>query len=432
MCLVFVIKTLNMTGKPIIYWFRNDLRLHDNTSLQKALSTGLPILPVYIFDDKWFNTFSQLDFPRIAEHRLAFLSESVFDLSEQIKKRDNQLLIFKGDPVSILQDLYAKFEAQAIYAQEEYAAEELIEQSKLSEMLHLRLTPGNMLFTPSQVPFSIDKSPFYYTAFKNKVEALGDFLPTVPAVSKMFLYDWSMTDIPEQFSIPKRPSGLFKGGEKAALARMETYISSGAQWHYSETRNQLEGVDFSTHLAPWLANGSLSARTLWQELSASPNEDDAAKASVKALKQQLIWRDYFRYLMMRYGQKLFWLSGLRSSVPGMYNDIEAFDMWREGSTGQPLVDALMRELKATGFMSNRGRMLVAFYLTKELKVNWQWGAAWFEYQLVDFDVYNNYGNWAYQSGRGTDSRVNRRFNLKKQAEKFDPAGTFVNRWNSKV
>jgi deoxyribodipyrimidine photo-lyase len=134
--------------------------------------------------------------------------------------------------------------------------------------------------------------------------------------------------------------------------------------------------------------------------------------------------------MMRYGDKLFWLKGLRVSEPTMYNDVETFNIWREGRTGQLLVDALMRELKATGFMSNRGRMLVSFYLSKELKVNWQWGAAWFEYLLVDFDVYSNYGNWAYQSGRGTDSRVNRRFNLKKQAEKFDPSGTFVSRWTT--
>jgi deoxyribodipyrimidine photo-lyase len=429
---MFYTKTVNMEKQPIIYWFRNDLRLHDNPSLQKALLTGHPIVPVFIYNDKWSVNFPDLDFPRIAEHRLAFLNETVLDLSEQIRKADYQLLIFKGDPVSILQDLSVKLKAHAIYAQEEYAVEELAEQSLVSGQVHLNLTPGSLLFEPNQVPFTIDKSPFYYTAFKNKVEALGALLSTTPTISKLTRYDWAKTDLPERYAVPKSASGLFNGGEIAALDRLASYISAGAPWRYSETRNQLEGENFSSHLAPWLANGSLSVRTLWLKLRAIPNDDEVAQASVKTLKEQLIWRDYFRYLMMRYGEKLFWLKGLRTSEPTMYNDYEAFNMWREGSTGQPLIDALMLELKATGFMSNRGRMLVSFYLSKELKVNWQWGAAWFEYLLVDYDVYSNYGNWAYQSGRGTDSRVNRRFNLKKQAEKFDPTGDFVSRWTSKA
>lgn len=421
-----------MTKQPIIYWFRNDLRLHDNPSLQKALSTGRPIVPVFINDDQWVVNFPELDFPRMAGHRQTFLNETLVDLSEQIRKADNQLLIFKGDPVSILQDLSAKLGAHAIYAQEEYAAEELAEQSDLSGQvqLQLHLTPGSMLFTTSQVPFTIDKSPFYYTPFKNKVAPLGALLSTTPTINKLPRYDWSRTDIPETYVVPANPTGLFKGGETAALERLNSYITSGAPWRYSETRNQLEGENFSSHLAPWLANGSLSVRTLWQHLSSPPKDNELAQTSVQTLKEQLIWRDYFRYLMMRYGQKLFWLKGLRTSAPTMYNDHKAFNMWREGNTGQPLVDALMCELKATGFMSNRGRMLVSYYLSKELKVNWQWGAAWFQYLLVDHDVYCNYGNWAYQSGRGTDSRVNRRFNLQKQAEKFDPEGVFVSRWAS--
>ncbi len=112
----------------------------------------------------------------------------------------------------------------------------------------------------------------------------------------------------------------------------------------------------------------------------------------------------------------------------MYNDYEAFEMWKTGKTGQPIIDALMHELNETGFMSNRGRMLVSFYLAKELRVNWQWGAAWFESMLIDYDVYSNYGNWAYQSGRGTDSRVNRKFNLETQTKKFDPRGSFIQKW----
>jgi deoxyribodipyrimidine photo-lyase len=154
--------------------------------------------------------------------------------------------------------------------------------------------------------------------------------------------------------------------------------------------------------------------------------------SVQTLMEQLIWRDNFRYLFLRYGSKFFTTKGLRKSPPGMFDDREAFLRWKDGKTGQPLIDSLMRQLAITGFMSNRGRMLVSFFLAKEMKVNWQWGASWFESALLDYDVCSNYGNWAYQSGRGTDSRVNRRFNLEKQAAKFDPDGHFVEKWSKKT
>jgi deoxyribodipyrimidine photo-lyase len=111
---MFVTKTINMTQQPIIYWFRNDLRLHDNPALHKALSVKSPIIPVFIFDDKWWAPFPELDFPRIADHRLAFLYETVLNLSEQIQKAGNHLLVFKGDPVTILQELYVRCDAQAI------------------------------------------------------------------------------------------------------------------------------------------------------------------------------------------------------------------------------------------------------------------------------------------------------------------------------
>jgi deoxyribodipyrimidine photo-lyase len=413
----------------VIYWFRNDLRLHDNPSLQRAIETGLPVIPVFIVDDA-FMTQHPLGFERMGDYRQKFLYQSIADLSKNIEKTGNKLWVFKGDSVSILNLLYNQLNAKAVFTQAEYAFEEQKMEQALASTLNLQLLDGSMLFPPKMVPFEIEKSPFYYTSFKNKVWDLGHLVKPVPIVTNIpFNSSFNPANFVEIFKVPEvANSGVFNGGESEGLRRMDSYFTSLAPLQYIETRNQLHGQDFSTWLSPWMANGSLSVQLVWQKLNALNATDEVGKISIQTIKEQLIWRDYFRFLMMRYGEKLFWLKGLRSSTPTMYNDMETFNKWRLGKTGQPIVDALMNELRQTGFMSNRGRMLVSYYLAKELKVNWQWGAAWFESMLIDYDVYSNSGNWAYQSGRGTDSRVNRRFNLIKQAEKFDADGSFRRKW----
>jgi len=418
---------------PVIYWFRNDLRLHDNPALLQAIETGKPVVPVYILDDSLLSQHP-LGFNRMGEHRKNFLFETLLNLSESIHQAGNRLWIYKGKTSAILRNIYNQINAEAIFTQSEYASEEIVIEQELKPTVNLRLIDGSMLFTPSMVPFSPMQSPFYYTAFKNKVWELGQLVRPVATVTQIPSLNKQAQFMPKELFVPTNTNAqlIFKGGETEGLKRLDDYFSTNAPLHYSETRNALHGKDFSSWLAPWLANGALSVRLVWQRLNQLIPVSDVEIESVKTLKEQLIWRDYFRYLMMRYGNRLFWLKGLRSSEPSMYNDRDAFEKWRLGQTGQPIVDALMCELFHTGFMSNRGRMLVSYYLAKELKVNWQWGAAWFESMLIDYDVYSNYGNWAYQSGRGTDSRINRRFNLTKQAEKFDADGSFRKKWRQET
>ncbi len=292
---------------------------------------------------------------------------------------------------------------------------------------------GSTLYQPDQVDFPVEKSPFYFTKFKNKITT-QPFTPSpgqsgtnIPAITEV---DWTETFPsfdPESFTKTEK-TNFYKGGESNAHQKMKDYIQSGGALHYSDTRNLFRGDDFSSLLGPWLANGALSPRTFLSELIAQKEKHPEKSENIHPLIEQLIWRDNFRFLFLRYGQKFFPKKGLLKSEHGMYNDREAFEQWRSGKTGQRIIDAFMHELKATGFMSNRGRMLVIFYLSKEMKVNWQWGDAWFESTLLDYDVCSNYGNWAYQSGRGTDSRVNRKFNLLTQAKKYDPDGAYVKQW----
>ncbi len=417
-----------MTSTPVIYWFRNDLRIHDNPALNKAVELKRPVVPVFIFDNQWYQAQSSLGFPRVGQKRRQFMAETIIDLKNALQQKGNTLFVFEGDTVEILNALSNTLNTKDIFAQKEYAWEELTTEDRLKEAFNLNLYQGSMLYPPAQVNFDSKKSPFYFTKFKNKILE-QPFVPipanspeNIPAPDKVSLSSSlsQLNKFPgDNVSIP------FKGGETEGLKAMEDYIKAKGPLHYDETRNHFQGDYFSSQLGSWLANGSLSPVLLYDKLNRLKEKYPEKESHIQSLIEQLIWRDNFRFLFIRYGHKFFTEKGLRKTQLDMYNDHEAFELWRNGNTGQPLIDALMHGLMETGFMSNRGRMLVSFYLSKEMKVNWQWGAAWFESALIDYDVYSNYGNWAYQSGRGTDSRVNRRFNISTQAKKLDSNGAYV-------
>jgi deoxyribodipyrimidine photo-lyase len=143
---------------------------------------------------------------------------------------------------------------------------------------------------------------------------------------------------------------------------------------------------------------------------------------------ELIWRDYFRMITKKYGNRIFKAGGIKNKILQLRQDPDIFKRWTEGQTGIPFIDANMRELKQTGFMSNRGRQNVASFLVKDLKIDWRMGASYFEYTLIDYDVHNNWGNWNYVAGVGNDPREDRYFNTQLQAQRYDPSGKYVKRW----
>ena len=145
---------------------------------------------------------------------------------------------------------------------------------------------------------------------------------------------------------------------------------------------------------------------------------------------ELIWRDYFKYISLKYGNKIFKIGGILEKHYEWSDDVRIFKEWTEGRTVEPFVNANMIELNSTGWMSNRGRQNVASFLAKELKIDWRWGASYFESKLIDYDVHSNYGNWMYVSGVGNDPR-DRKFNIKFQAERYDPLNKYQNMWLQK-
>jgi len=220
----------------------------------------------------------------------------------------------------------------------------------------------------------------------------------------------------------------YGGGEPEARRRMHDYICTcDALRTYKETRNGLLGANYSSKFSPALAVGTLSPRTIYHEVKRY-EADRIANDSTYWLVFELLWRDYFQFVMQKFGSHVFHSRGLRPAPVVWRRDSVLFEQWRLGHTGVPFVDANMRELLHTGFMSNRGRQNVASYLTKDLHLDWRWGAAWFESQLIDYDVCSNWLNWAYVAGVGNDPREDRYFNIARQAERYDPQGAYVHAW----
>jgi deoxyribodipyrimidine photo-lyase len=188
------------------------------------------------------------------------------------------------------------------------------------------------------------------------------------------------------------------------------------------------GEDYSSKFSAWLALGCLSPRLIYWEVKRY-EEERVKNDSTYWLVFELIWRDFFRFVALRYGTRIFKPSGIRHDMNKKWrHDADLFIRWAEGETGIPFIDANMREMNATGFMSNRGRQNVGSFLVKDLGIDWTWGAAYFESLLIDYDPSSNWGNWNYVAGVGNDPREDRYFNIYSQATRYDEAGKYVKHW----
>jgi deoxyribodipyrimidine photo-lyase len=199
---------------------------------------------------------------------------------------------------------------------------------------------------------------------------------------------------------------------------------------YKQTRNGLFGLDYSSKFSAWLANGSLSARQIYWEIKEYEAQIQKNQ-STYWLIFELIWRDYFKFISLKHQDRIFQLGGILQKDYHWKNNPKTIQTWIDGETREPFVNANMIELQKTGWMSNRGRQNVASYFAKDLLLDWRIGAAYFESQLMDYDVHSNYGNWMYVAGVGNDPR-DRKFNVRMQAERYDEGGKFQRLWNQQT
>ena len=412
----------------LIYWFRNDLRLTDNPALLEACLYADRLIPIYIHLPQAEDDHA-LGFPRAGCHRKAFLRESLDDLRLRLGALGSDLLECRGEPKEVLGRLIELTHADAIYCEQIAAPEEIRQSQQIRELgipLH-ELWQSTML-SPESLPFLAQDMPDMFTHFRKEIEHAGLKCSTPVAAPS------SIPPLPHSFEIPAgelhgqviEPAHHFLGGERNALAHLKQYLARRLPDSYKETRNQLIGKDYSSKFSPWLALGCISARTIIAEL-VDYERCYGANDGTYWLWFELLWRDYFRFLHFKYGRQLYQAKGL-SEDPIVQSDPRQFERWRTGSNSEPLVDAGMRELLRTGYVSNRMRQILASYWIYDLQGDWRLGAAWFESQLIDYDVYSNQGNWLYLAGRGTDPRGGRRFNIAKQSQAYDPEGVYQRLW----
>ncbi len=393
--------------KPVLFWFKNDLRLHDNEALHKAVNSEKPIIFFFCLDERLFKK-NDLGFRKADAARYLFLKESVEDLQEKLEGLDAHLMIEFGKAEELIPKLVKKYGIQTIFAEREYASEELeiIDNLKASlpEETELDFSWGKTLYHIDDIPFSIDKIPLTSKAYRiptGKKTSVRDTFKT-PKKLKAFK-EVESTDFPGY-----RKCGFYKkeldavniyekGGEAAALERLEEYtFGSENLTGYRWSRNKSMGMDYSSKFSPYLAVGSLSPRTIYFKIQ-EYEKKIKKNQSTWWLVFELVWRDYFTFKAMRIGNAIFKTEGFRKKKLEFKNDQKLFQRWCEGKTGIPFVDAHMRQLNQTGYMSNRGRVNCASFMVHDYQIDWTWGAAYFESKLIDYDVTSNWMNWHMQA-----------------------------------
>jgi len=421
-----------------LVWFRNDLRVNDNISLYNALKKSSNIIGVYCFDQRHFEVI-KYGFKKTEKFRAQFLIETVRELQDNLAKKNISLLVYIDNPENIIPKIVEEYKIDKVYSQKEWTNEEKVVSLNLKNKLQnieFIESYDQFLFHPEDIPFTnIQNLPEVFTVFRKQCEKEVKIRKMI-SIEKQLETNLieNHTKIPsigdlgfEEFKIHENSAFPFIGGENEALKRIENYFwETKSLSKYKQTRNGLIGHDYSSKLSAWLANGSISARTIYWKIKQYEKEIEANEDTYWLIFE-LIWRDYFKFISLKNGNKIFRLDGILKTKYEWKFDKKAFNEWILGNTKEPFVNANMIELLKTGFMSNRGRQNVASFWSKEWEQDWRIAASYFESLLIDYDVHSNYGNWMYNSGVGNDPR-DRKFNIKRQAELYDGKGEYQKLW----
>jgi deoxyribodipyrimidine photo-lyase len=396
-----------------IFWFRRDLRLEDNTALIKALESGLPVLTVFIFDTNIIDEL-QPDDPRIS-----FIHETLISINEELKKSGSSILIRKGDPEMIFNELILSHEINSVYINKDYEPyaiqrDNVIEALLWSKQIALKRFKDQVIFEEGEILKPDNKPYTIFTPYKRRwLKKLSDNLPLIPFSSsredRYFL----------KYSSPF-PSFEDLGFRKSSL-KVEPFDLSVIK-DYDKYRDY-PSADKTSYLGPHLRFGTISIRRIVM---------DALKENAVFLSE-LIWREFFMQILFNFPEVV------TGNFKPKYNNIEwrnneeEFERWCNGETGYPLVDAGMKQLNTTGYMHNRVRMIAAGFLCKHLLTDWRWGEAYFASKLLDYELSSNNGNWQWAAGTGCDAAPYFRiFNPDTQLQKFDRNKEYVRKWVEEI
>jgi deoxyribodipyrimidine photo-lyase len=409
-----------MDNRTILVWFRNDLRIHDNEILLHAIERSHQIVPVYCFDPRYFAD-TKYGTKKTGVLRAAFIRENVSALQHMLQQLGGDLIIESGYPETLIPQIAEKHQVDEVYHHREVAHEEtdisaLVEEALWKMQINLRHFIGHTLYHKEDLPFPIKDIPDAFTVFKKKTERESTIRPElgrpdairVPkdmdpgCLPDLSTLGFSMAEIEQASSL------RFQGGESIALEKMNAFLYGNP-----------DAADYSC-LSPYIAIGALSPNTLYHATK-DAESTTLDKKRVEQIILKLLWRDYYRFMFKKHGNRFFQVGGLTGTPPETATDDERnFDRWKTGDTGNAIVDKTMHQLNETGYIPHHQRMIVAAYLVYELKVNWLKGAAWFEEKLLDYGPASNYGSWAHVAGVGSSVKDNKPVDIKKLSTQLYP------------
>ncbi|MEZ4279770.1 MAG: deoxyribodipyrimidine photo-lyase [Myxococcota bacterium] len=431
-----------------LHWFRNDLRLDDNRSLSALAERVEAWLPVFVFDPVLLER-SPADRPRTR-----FLLDCLESLRSDLEARGVPLQIRAGRPEIVLPQLAREAKASLVswnaaptpLGERRDARVEAALRRVGAESLALR---DHTVFGPDEIRTRTGGRYVVYTPYRNAwweawergprgasgrsrlpAQVIPGFEPA-PSLAEPGAAERAMkgsgAQAPEARSAPGNAASLPHGGEKAARRRLSSFLSEAVA-DYAELRDRPDR-DGTSRLSPHLRFGTISVRRCFSEALSAAKAEPRAKAGIRKWLDELVWREFYHAVLAHSPHVL--TRSFRPEYDGLAwrDDAEGFEAWKEGRTGYPFVDAGMRQLRATGWMHNRARMVVASFLTKDLLIDWRRGERYFFDALVDGDPASNNGGWQWSASTGTDAQPYFRiFNPVSQGERFDPEGSYVRRW----
>lgn len=392
-----------------IFWFRRDLRLDDNTALTKALSDGLPVVPLFILDT---NITDELP---VDDSRISFIYDSLSMINKVLNDSGSSVYIVKGNPINVWELLTSAFDINKVYANKDYEAYAIRRDESVSLILKKKnieflLLKDQVIFGEREILKSDQKPYTIFTPYKNKW--LQKFRQQDLSVRAM---KSSGKKIFHHHLFPF-PSLKQLGFERSRVS-VKPYDLSHIR-DYDKFRD-FPALDLTTHLGPYLRFGVVSIRKIVKR-AAEENE---------VFLSELVWREFFMQILFNFPEAV--TANFNSKYDGIEwrNNEHEFRRWCDGETGYPIVDAGMRQLNRTGFVHNRVRMIAAGFLCKHLLIDWRWGEAYFAGKLNDYELSSNNGNWQWAAGTGCDAAPYFRiFNPYTQEKKFDPSGEYVKMW----
>ncbi|GHA61606.1 cryptochrome/photolyase family protein [Pontibacter akesuensis] len=396
----------------LLFWFRRDLRLHDNAGLFHALASGKPVLPLFIFDRAILAKLEDK-----ADARVSFIHDTVTKMQRELEDSGSTLLVKYGEPLEVLSELLNKYEVEGIYTNrdyEPYAQERDKAMAELAQQHQVEFSTfkDQVIFEKSEIMTQSGTPYKVYTPYKNAWKKAFTSEMAAPYTCREYfrqLLPHFKTNLPTLQEI---------GFTRSKIEVPPHDLSPETLSAYHSTRN-LPALDATSRLSPHLRFGTVSVREAVKE----------ALAHNDVWLQELIWREFFMQLLFHFPASADSSFSPKFSSINWRNIEEEFQRWCEGTTGFPLVDAGMRELNETGFMHNRVRMVVASFLVKDLLIDWRWGEAYFAEKLLDYEQASNVGNWQWAAGTGADAQPYFRvFNPDSQINKFDKEYAYIKRW----